>query len=442
MALLALVALCGCESKQLELPTPNDNNPHGGSSSSYLPIEFGVDILNTRAEIIEGGEGVTLDELGVVGYQYANLTGSYWSTAKSTARPNVFRDTPHALTLADGATYYELEDGFTTDAEGKRVPTYTWSGNKYAFFAVYPLKKAGMDFMELSTATEPNTPYVVYTVDRSDEANMADIMTCARKDLTATNRYVAFHMVHRLSAVDVEVCNIYEHSWQTTEEVDGVETTTTHFENIDIEIVDLLVTFKNLHYASSKIYLDDTETFTIEGKEYVGQVPTLAADNTAQYQLIKENTDAVIAVPYKVDDDADNFQLTADKDMTMFFIPQEQNDLSVEVTVKFRKKFRDDITPAELPEDANSYKEVDGSYYIVNYNKDNTYDGEGNLTGSTNADGYGTENFYATKTTNFEQSLEERFRYYVSLNFTSAAVSINIITAAQWTDKDVNHEFE
>ena len=45
------------------------------------------------------------------------------------------------------------------------------------------------------------------------------------------------------------------------------------------------------------------------------------------------------------------------------------------------------------------------------------------------------------KTSKFEQELIEGSRYYIVLSFTSAAVSINIVTAAAWDEVPVEYEF-
>ena len=49
--------------------------------------------------------------------------------------------------------------------------------------------------------------------------------------------------------------------------------------------------------------------------------------------------------------------------------------------------------------------------------------------------------FSIDKETDFNQALVEGTRYYIVLNFTSEAVSINIITAEAWDDKTVDYEF-
>ena len=92
--------LVGCSHEQLEMPSSEESNPSSGPV-----MEFGVNI-GSRAQIIEGGEGTTLDKLGLYGYQYANQMGSTWSTAKTTARPNVFDNTPEPLTYEDEDGYY------------------------------------------------------------------------------------------------------------------------------------------------------------------------------------------------------------------------------------------------------------------------------------------------------------------------------------------------
>jgi hypothetical protein len=61
------------------------------------------------------------------------------------------------------------------------------------------------------------------------------------------------------------------------------------------------------------------------------------------------------------------------------------------------------------------------------------------------ADGTITElgpDFTTTQTATFDQSLKEMYRYYALLTFTSHAVSINIITSAEWTENKVEHEFD
>ena len=53
----------------------------------------------------------------------------------------------------------------------------------------------------------------------------------------------------------------------------------------------------------------------------------------------------------------------------------------------------------------------------------------------------GDEFISVTKQTDFNQPLVERTRYFIVLNFTSEAVSINIITADAWDERTVDYEF-
>lgn len=396
-----LLVLTSCGNVQLDMPNEDTNQSNG-------PImEFAVNV-GSRAAIMEGGAETILDKLGLYGYQYANQTGSNWATAKVTALPTVFDQTPEPLTYNTTDKYYGF-NRIDPDPSDDEVPgPYTWTGQKYSFFAHYPFEHSSFT---KSSRTEPNTPYLTYTVDRSDVTNMADIMTSARTDLTAVNRYVTFHMIHRLSAVDVDICNIYQHE-ETTGEGESTETTQ---ENIEIEIHSLVLKFSNLHYDSSKIYLD-AEVSSVQ-KEAEGE-------KSAEYTLVTSTKP--VTVPYKEDDGTENYHLTTadNRNQSMFFIPQAAKDLQVSVDIQFKKKRTDNT-------------------YLTNEDKVYTYDNDGNLTNVENAKGFNTKFFYVEdKSVNFEQSLDEGYRYYITLNFTSAAVSINIVTAAQWEDSNVKHEFD
>ena len=61
-------------------------------------------------------------------------------------------------------------------------------------------------------------------------------------------------------------------------------------------------------------------------------------------------------------------------------------------------------------------------------------------------EGTNTEDFEFSPTDlniNFSKQLIEGRRYYIELTFTSDAVSVNIIAADEWDDKDdIRHEFE
>ena len=87
----------------------------------------------------------------------------------------------------------------------------------------------------------------------------------------------------------------------------------------------------------------------------------------------------------------------------MIFIPQENTDLEVKTTLKFKKR------------------RPNGEFII---------------------DENGKDVFTQTITTPFNQSLKEGSRYYLQMTFTSSAVSISIITSDEWDDIKVDYEFD
>jgi hypothetical protein len=87
----------------------------------------------------------------------------------------------------------------------------------------------------------------------------------------------------------------------------------------------------------------------------------------------------------------------------MIFIPQENTNLEVSTTVSFKKR------------------RPNGDYLT---------DNEGN------------DVFTQTIETPFNQALKEGSRYYLQMTFTSAGVSISIITSDEWDDIKVDYEFE
>lgn len=163
-------------------------------------------------------------------------------------------------------------------------------------------------------------------------------------------------------------------------------------EYVDIEIQDLKIDLTNLKYNKAKIYLDDA----------ISSVYT-AGGGTASYHIIESGTDD----PYTVDpNQTDVAEITADRTRSMLLIPQETTDLQVKTTIVFKKK-------------------LNGTYL-------------------EDAENPGSYEFTVEQSTTFGMPLQERSRYDVQVTFTSAAVSINIVTAAQWDDYEdnIDHDFE
>lgn len=343
--LLAFVTGCGNEIYVPNSPD-GDDNAHIGDI-----IEFGVDI-STRGDRINEDE--TIEEFGVYGYQYS--FSENWNGVRALAKPNVFDVSPKTVTLTDGFYAY--------------APVQSWTGNKYSFFAYYPV---GHSNLTSSGATELNTPYVIYTLDDSNVDNLVDVMTGSFINTSVnSSKYVHFEMHHRLSAIDVTAFNFYQ---------EGED-------YIDIEILELAIGLTNLKYNKAKIFLDNS----------IGAVYE-EGRGTANYQIVKDTDEPYTVLPNQ----KNAVEITAENARTMLVIPQETSDLQVETTIKFKKK------------------KNDGNYIE-----------EG-----------GSNEFTETQNTSFGMFLKEGSRYDVQVTFTSAAVSINIVTAAQWDDDpDIDHDFE
>lgn len=347
--LLAFVTGCGNEIYVPNSPD-GDDNAHIGDI-----IEFGVDI-STRGDRINEDETIT--KFGVYGYQYS--FSENWNGVRALAKPNVFAAAPDTVELTDGFYAYD--------------PVRSWTGNKYSFFAYYPV---GHSNLTPSGATELNTPYVIYTLDTLNVGNLVDVMTGSFINTSVnSSKYVHFEMHHRLSAIDVTAFNFYQ---------EGED-------YIDIEILELAIRLTNLKYNKAKIFLDNS----IVLDNSIGAVYE-EGPGTAKYQIVTEDK------PYTVPPNLENaVEITADKHRTMLVIPQETSDLQVETTIIFKKK------------------------------KNGNYIKEG-----------GSDEFTETQNTSFGMVLKEGSRYDVQVTFTSAAVSINIVTAAQWDDDpDIDHDFE
>ena len=242
---------------------------------------------------------------------------------------------------------------------------------------------------------------------------MYDVMTGGISQITAANsgNTVTFTMYHRLSAVDVSISNVYEHEYV----VEGVN----HIEDVDIVITDLKLTFNNLKYSSAKIFLEQNKNIPA-----LNTVLTTAADMSATYQLVGTNSD-IAASDTITPTTTVKTNLTADNGATMTFIPQETDSLSVTVTGSYYMKGK------------TTNKQIEK----LKVNEEGEpLDSIGNV--ATNPNAYVYEKVFSIdKETDFNQALVEGTRYYIVLNFTSEAVSINIITAEAWDDKTVDYEF-
>ena len=418
-----LFTFASCEG---ELDYDKDNDAPN-SEENILPagnyISFHADV-NSRASL-QTSQYIT-KPFGVYGYQYDfSIT---WDAQRVSAKPNVFWNLDSITKLPLKVSYNKGIYNYAADgAYDKTMDTITkqvkWTSNRYAFWAYYPYDGNNSNF-SVSSMTSEGAPYVTYTVDRTTTENMYDVMTGGISQITAANsgNTVSFTMYHRLSAVDVSISNVYEHEYV----VEGVN----HIEDVDIIIKDLKLTFNNLKYSSAKIFLEQNKNIPA-----LNTVLTTAADMRATYQLVGTNSD-IAASDTITPTTTVKTNLTADNGATMTFIPQETDSLSVTVTGSYyiigvetqARVPHLRVNEEGEPVDKSGNKTNDPTLYV--------YDGvaDNDETGAKST-------ISVVKTTDFNQPLVEGTRYYIVLNFTSKAVSINIIKAEAWDDKTVDYEF-
>lgn len=404
-----LAILVGCEN-DINTPTPTpDNNPENG----YIVFDAGVQ--KSRGVTINNADHDDFNMFSV--YAYVYMKGTDWDAYQVLAKPGVFDAIPETVNKDSGFFSY-VQDG----GELK-----TWSGNRYSFFAVYPEKSVGLATGAITypvTGATEGVPYVTYTVP-NDPANMVDIMTAAYFDATYAENgsYVIFNMAHRLSAVNVTALNHYEY--------DHDENSATEEELVEIRIKSLNVKFENLLYNSANIYLDKfghLGTPTERSPEYKPENAKVASKT---YTIIADG-DAPFAVKNNKDDNTQR-EISADRGKTMFFIPQEL-DMTSEETIN-KTNIKVTVTGTyEKWYDSDGNGELDAKIDWA-YVKD----AEGNKIKEDVADGV----FTLSNEIFLDRNLDETYKYNVRLNFTSAAVSITILTAEQWgTTPPIYNDFQ
>ena len=404
-----LFSFPSCEN---ELDNKETNDDVSNSEDIIIPagnyITFHADV-NSRGTL-QTSQYMT-ESFGVFGYQYD--FNNTWNAQRVLATPNVFWNLDGSTKLPLKVSYNNGVYNYTADgADGETMDTnrqVNWTSNRYAFWAYYPYEDYNPSYFSVSSMTSEGAPYVTYTVDRTTTKNMYDVMTGGISQITAANsgNTVSFTMYHRLSAVDVSISNAYNHEY--------TENGTNYTEEVDIIIENLRLEFSNLKYSTAKIFLEQNKSIPA-----LNSVLTEANDKTATYQLVG-GTDVTIEPTTTA-----KTNLTADKGATMLFIPQETSDLSVTVTANYSMEGRttgDQISKLRVNDEGEPL------------------DANGNVTADETKFEYDF-NFTIQKKIDFNQSLVEGTRYYIVLNFTSEAVSINIITAEAWEDVEIDYEFK
>ena len=376
-----LLLSSGCDREPI--PGPGDGEevvvPDGGP---YIYLDAMVD-KSTRSAVVEGTEL----QAGFGAYGFTYDFANRWTTYRVTATPNVFKNNNEEFIAPQEVDYNDGIYSYT--------PVQTWSGGKYTFFAYYPLKHPSITKSGINVEGTPWVSYAPADFLTSTDGHI-DVMTAMFEDTSlSSSQYVNFDFKHRLSAINVVASNFYEYNH---EDVGGSVAS----EKIGIEITDLNIKFNNLDYKAATFYLDSS---------IPSETTSLDSDDPQPSYNIISGDPKLIEYSY-----TSEFQ-HIDKDQTLLFIPQTDENLEVTTTVSFKKKREDDTYLNEIPTDA-----VEGKDYEIQ-------------------DGVVT--YISSKTTEFGQALKAGSRYFIQITFTSAAVSINILTSAEWEDlADVYHEFE
>lgn len=342
-------------------------------------IHFDADIT-TRGALVEGN--LLLDDFKVFGYQYPGT----WESESVLASPNVFDVNPQLV---------EYDGGVFTYGTPK-----VWTGNKYSFFGYYPSNHGNIKLFDDGNIKQ-GTPYITYTLpDDNDPTKLIDVMTAAYIDTgVASSASVPMQFRHRLSAIDVGARNYYEYDHDSNKG--------TAPKLVTIEITKLIVNLTNVVNTSAKIYLDHT-------------IPSVYPENQPKaskvYAMVNINTPWAVqtfdVIPNTKEDRAIRLVTTqtGENASSIILIPQTEL-LHGALELIYKKKYQDD-----------------NGNWVYLHEGTNTED---------------TEFSPTDLNINFSKQLIEGRRYYIELTFTSDAVSVNIIAADEWDDKDnINHEFE
>ena len=324
ITILAFLFLAGC-TKPSAAPAP--------TPEQYDRYIFFSHSVETKATLVEKATDMN-GNFGVVGFKYDENTD--WATFSKTKvngnlpKPNVFYDDDN--TLVDVETVGV--DGTTADYS----PLQGWSNNKkYAFFAFYP-RDLELVNLDGDTPYSGGVPAVKYSMNPADlKASMVDVMTApanvdrfwqssAEGGNNLTNGEVNFAFSHRLSCLGLNIANLSAGT-------------------ITLESVEFKIGGIKFHQAAFS--LTDGATLST----------TAANPTTAELPLAFAEGENLIA--------ADATKELSDK---LIFIPQEEDDLSIEVTINYIREavngyaaYSDNFTTQSL-----TTKLAQGQKHIVN----------------------------------------------------------------------------
>lgn len=355
ITILSVLLLAGC-SKPSPAPAPAPEQ-----YDRYIFFSHGVE---TKADLIESAAGLNGKAFGVVGFKYDfyDKDGNevFWKDHKNTnPTPNVFYD---EVVNSEGTSTYDITPvetvRVTAGAQGttaEYAPLQGWSNNKkYAFFAFYPhdLELVNLDG---DTPYSGGVPAVKYSMNPADlKASMVDVMTApanvdrfwqssAEGGNNLTNGEVNFDFSHRLSCLGLNITNLSAGT-------------------ITLESVEFKIGGIEFHQAVFSL-TDGATLSTTAANPTTAELPLAFAEgeNSIADRATKELSDKLI------------------------FIPQEENDLSIEVTINYIREavngyaaYSDNFTTQVL-----RTRLMQGQKHLVNLKfTDSTVDVSGQVTES------------------------------------------------------------
>lgn len=348
---LALSALCGCDSNTL------DDIENEVQLPLYGYIHFDTQ-APTRAGLVEDMKR----NFGVMGYSWEyNDANDVWNTVKVQAKPNEF----HAkmVTYSDGLHSY--------------TPLVPWKvASKYTFFGYYPHESESGGSVAVSGDNVEGTPYLTYTLP-TNPAQMQDVMTASVYNTDyRSSREVALTFKHRLAAVDVQMINLNAKFGD---------------KDVHVKLTDLKLNFTNLKYNKAKVWMDES----------MGMDRTEAVNKEASYTMSSSLTIA----PSDITTGTTIMESTGSP---LILIPQEVDGTTgaLKGTVTFNLSYVDGNGDAITLTDAE-VKTGPHSHDIV-----------------------------------FDGDLVAGRKHVIQLAFTRDAVTVQIIPPSEWTENDVDIEFE
>ena len=375
-----------------DIPTSGDEIDFENS------IQFNTGIT-TRGQLVM--DDYLKDDFAVYGYVYRNS----WEAAEVLATPNVFISNANDKESFIAPQFVTYDQGTYTYS-----PIVQWTGYKYSFFAYYPAINSLSKDVSIfpSEVDDEGTPYVKYCISRTDPASTVDLMTASVIDTDAnSSKEVQFNFKHRLSAIDVTAVNYCEY------DPNPGNNDSTDVLPVTIEVHQANFHMTNLLYDTYIVSLDDTKPSTPSNN--------LNNDTTADFALLTASEED-ITIEFNKDGDIQMRPITsAEKNTTMIVIPQT-TPLHIKPEIIYYRRLPD--------ADGNArYIKANGEIQEIPLSQDGGH--------------IGTPDPFTYNTAfDFDRGLLEGRRYFIQINFTSDAVSVNIIAADEWNEKPrVDHEF-